>query len=45
LLGDATKAGELASKLNFDYGTAGDGRKRTSPLPLPGPPPKKTPVK
>lgn len=42
LLGDATKAGELASKLNFDYGTAGDGRKRTSPLPLPGPPPKKT---
>jgi len=35
LLGDATKAGELPSKLNFDYGTGSDGRKRTSPLLLP----------
>lgn len=46
LLGDAKQAGELPSKLNFDYGTASGGGKRTAPLPLPGPPPKKTePVK
>jgi hypothetical protein len=37
LLGDATKAGELPTKLNYDYGTASDGRKRTGPLPLPEP--------
>jgi hypothetical protein len=43
LLGDATKAGELVSKLNFDYGTASDGRKRTSPLSLPAPPPPRIP--
>jgi hypothetical protein len=42
LLGDATKAGELSSKLNFDYGTASDGGKRTAPLPLPAPPSMKT---
>jgi hypothetical protein len=46
LLGDATKAGELSSNLNFDYGTASDGGKRTAPLPLPEPPSMKTePVK
>jgi hypothetical protein len=42
LLGDETRTGELSSKLNFDYGTTSDGRKRTAPLPLPEPPPKKT---
>ena len=46
LLGDAKQAGELSSKLNFDYGTTSDGRKRTAPPPLPAPPPKKTePIK
>ncbi len=42
LLGDETRAGELSSKLNFDYGTTSDGRKRTAPLPLLEPLPKKT---
>lgn len=42
LLGDATKAGQLSSKLDFDYGSAGDSRKRTAPLPLPAPPQKVT---
>jgi len=46
LLGDATRAGELPSKLNFDYGAAtSDGRKRTTPLPLPEPLKKTTPSK
>ena len=38
LLGDETRAGELALKLNFDYGPAPDGNKRTAPLTLPEPP-------
>ena len=38
LLGDETRAGELAVKLNFDYGPSPDGNKRTAPLTLPEPP-------
>ena len=38
LLGDETRAGELAVKLNFDYGPSPDGNKRTAPLALPEPP-------
>ena len=38
LLGDETRAGELALKLNFDYGPSPDGNKRTAPLTLPEPP-------
>ena len=38
LLGDETGAGELALKLNFDYGPSPDGNKRTAPLTLPDPP-------
>ena len=37
LLGDETRAGELPSKLNFDYGTS-SGSRRTAPIPLPDPP-------
>ena len=35
LLGSSTAAGELPAKLNFDYGTHTDGRKRTAPPALP----------
>ena len=38
LLGDETRAGELAVKLNFDYGPNSDGNKHTAPLALPEPP-------
>lgn len=38
LFGDEIKAGELVSKLNFDYGTDPSGRKRMTPQPLPDPP-------
>jgi hypothetical protein len=38
LLGDETRDGELAVKLNFDYGPNPDGNKRTAPLTLPEPP-------
>jgi len=38
LLGDETRAGQLALKLNFDYGKTSDGGKRTAPLALPEPP-------
>ena len=38
LLGDETRSGELAVKLNFDYGPSPDGNKRTAPLTLPEPP-------
>jgi hypothetical protein len=41
LLGDATKAGLLPTKLNFDYGRNPNGTVRTAPLTLPEPPPKK----
>ncbi len=40
LLGDETRAGRLALKLNFDYGKNPDGTGRTAPLTLPEPPPK-----
>ena len=40
LLGDETRAGRLALKLNFDYGKNPDGTGRTAPLALPEPPPK-----
>jgi len=39
LLGDETRAGELASRLNFNYGTSSSGS-RTAPTPLPEPPTK-----
>lgn len=35
LLGSSSAAGELPTKLNFDYGTTTDGRKRTAPPALP----------
>ncbi|MDD5326521.1 MAG: hypothetical protein PHY02_01750 [Phycisphaerae bacterium] len=38
LLGDETQAGQLALKLNFDYGKGADGNRRISPLALPEPP-------
>ena len=38
LFGDETRAGQLAQKLEFDYGTGPDGNKRTAPLALPEPP-------
>ncbi len=38
LLGNETQAGQLALKLNFNYGTAADGSVRTSPDVLPEPP-------
>ena len=38
LLGDETRSGELAVKLNFDYGPNPNGNKRTAPLTLPEPP-------
>jgi len=40
LLGDATRAGLLPMKLNFDYGKNADGTARTAPLNLPEPPKK-----
>lgn len=40
LLGDETTPGQLPARLGFDYGTAADGTKRTSPIPLPDPPQK-----
>ena len=38
LLGDETKAGQLALELKFDYGKNADGSNRTAPLELPQPP-------
>lgn len=38
LLGNETSSGQLSTKLGFDYGTAANGTKRTSPIPLPDPP-------
>ena len=38
LLGDETRAGQLPSKLGFDYGKKPDGKRRTAPLVLPDPP-------
>jgi hypothetical protein len=38
LFGDEEEAGQLASKLNFDYGKGPDGREYISPLVLPEPP-------
>ena len=35
LLGDETTAGQLPSKLGFDYSTTPNGPKRTAPIPLP----------
>ena len=37
LLGGGATAGQLPSKLGFDYGTDSDGAKRTAPVPLPDP--------
>jgi hypothetical protein len=37
LLGDETRAGQLPSSLNFDYGENPDGSRRTAPLALPEP--------
>jgi len=38
LLGDETRAGQLPSTLNFDYGENPDSSRRTAPLALPEPP-------
>jgi len=38
LLGDSSQAGELAAKMNFDYGNDSDGRAITAPLELQAPP-------
>jgi hypothetical protein len=38
LLGDETRAGQLATMLKFDYGKKPDGSSRTAPLALPEPP-------
>ena len=38
LIGDDTKAGDLATKLSIDYGKNPDGSKRTAPPVLPEPP-------
>ncbi len=38
LIGDEIKAGDLAAKLNIDYGKNPDGSKRTAPPVLPEPP-------
>jgi hypothetical protein len=38
LLGDETRAGQLLSMLNFDYGEKPDGSRRTAPPALPEPP-------
>jgi len=38
LLGDEIRAGELASKLNFDYGPDPSGKKMVAPPTLPDPP-------
>lgn len=38
LFGNGTTRGQLASKLNFDYGQTSDGQKRLSPVDLPSPP-------
>jgi len=40
LLGDETREGQLALKLNFDYGTDPSGKKMVAPLTLPNPPKK-----
>ena len=40
LLGDKTTAGQLPSKLGFDYSTTPNGPKRTAPIPLPDKPQK-----
>ena len=40
LLGDETSAGQLPSKLGFDYSTTPNGPKRTAPIPLPEKPQK-----
>ena len=37
LFGNGAAAGQLPSKLGFDYGTDGAGAKRTAPIPLPDP--------
>jgi hypothetical protein len=38
LFGDQGRAGELTLKLNIDYGTNANGKKRIAPHPLPDPP-------
>jgi hypothetical protein len=38
LLGDAATAGDLVTKLKFNYGQNPDGGSRSSPLALPAPP-------
>jgi hypothetical protein len=42
LLGDGTRTGELASRLNFNYGTSSSSGSRNAPTPLPEPPKKLT---